>query len=71
MYKLHIRPEVMRREKMLNLCAVLVPHFKNLRANAPAALHQNQLLLLTILSTYDRIYRSGRRPRDEATRDSS
>jgi choline dehydrogenase-like flavoprotein len=40
MYQLHIRPEVMRREKMLNLCAVLVPHFKNLRANGPAVLHQ-------------------------------
>jgi choline dehydrogenase-like flavoprotein len=40
MYKLHIRPEVMRQEKMLNLCAVLVPHFKNLRANSPAVLHQ-------------------------------
>jgi choline dehydrogenase-like flavoprotein len=40
MYQLHIRPEVMRREKMLNLCGVLVPHFKNLRANSPAVLHQ-------------------------------
>jgi choline dehydrogenase-like flavoprotein len=40
MYQLHIRPEVMRREKMLNICAVLVPHFKNLRANGPAVLHQ-------------------------------
>src|ERR1700693_5805560 len=40
MYQLHIRPEVMRREKMLNLCAVLVPHFKNFRANGPAILHQ-------------------------------
>jgi choline dehydrogenase-like flavoprotein len=40
MYKLHIRSEVMRREKMLNLCAVLVPHFKNLRANGPAVLRQ-------------------------------
>jgi choline dehydrogenase-like flavoprotein len=40
MYKLHIRPEAMRREKMLNLCAVLVPHFKNLRAIGPAVLHQ-------------------------------
>jgi choline dehydrogenase-like flavoprotein len=40
MYKLHVRPEVMRQEKMLNLCAVLVPHFKNLRANGPAVLHQ-------------------------------
>jgi choline dehydrogenase-like flavoprotein len=40
MYKLHIRPEVMRRERMLNLCAVLVPHFKNLRTSGPAALHQ-------------------------------
>ena len=37
---LHIRPEVMRREKMLNLCGVLVPHFKNLRANGPAVLRQ-------------------------------
>lgn len=40
MGKLHIRPHVMRREKMLNLCAVLVPHFKNLRANGRAVLHQ-------------------------------
>jgi choline dehydrogenase-like flavoprotein len=40
MGKLHIRPEVMRREKMLNLCAVLVPHFKNLRANGPAVLRE-------------------------------
>lgn len=40
MGKLHIRPEVMRREKMLNLCAVLVPHFKNLRTNGSAVLHQ-------------------------------
>ena len=40
MGKLHIRPEIMRREKMLNLCAVLVPHFKNLRSNLPAVLRQ-------------------------------
>jgi hypothetical protein len=40
MYQLHIRPEGMRREKILNLCAVLVPHFKNLRASGPAVLHQ-------------------------------
>ncbi len=40
MFKLHIRPEVMRREKMLNLCAVLVPHFKDLRSNSLAVLHQ-------------------------------
>jgi choline dehydrogenase-like flavoprotein len=37
---LRIRPEVMRRQKMLNICAVLVPHFKNLRANGQAILHQ-------------------------------
>jgi len=37
---LHIRPEVMRREKMLNLCGVLVPHFKTLRDNSPAILRQ-------------------------------
>jgi choline dehydrogenase-like flavoprotein len=37
---LRIRPDVLRREKILNLCAVLAPHFKNLRANAPAALRQ-------------------------------
>jgi choline dehydrogenase-like flavoprotein len=37
---LHIRPEVMRREKMLNLCGVLVPHFKTLRDNRSATLHQ-------------------------------
>jgi hypothetical protein len=36
MYQLRIRPEVIRKEKMLNLCAVLVPHFKN----GPAILHQ-------------------------------
>ena len=40
MFKLHIRPEVMRREKMLNLCAVMVPHFKDLRSNGRAILHQ-------------------------------
>ena len=37
---LHIRPEVMRREKMLNLCGVLVPHFKTLRDNGSATLRQ-------------------------------
>ena len=37
---LQIRSEVMRREQMLNLCAVLVPYFKNLRASGPAVLHQ-------------------------------
>jgi choline dehydrogenase-like flavoprotein len=37
---LHIRPEVMRRQKMLNLCGVLVPHFKTLRDNSPATLRQ-------------------------------
>jgi len=40
MYILHIRPDVMRREKMLNLCGVLVPHFRNFRANSPAVIHQ-------------------------------
>jgi choline dehydrogenase-like flavoprotein len=35
-----IRSDVMRREKMLNLCAVLVPHFKNLRTGGPAVLHE-------------------------------
>jgi hypothetical protein len=30
----------MHREKMLNLCAALVPHSKNLRAAGPAVLHQ-------------------------------
>jgi choline dehydrogenase-like flavoprotein len=40
MFKLHIRPEVMRREKMLNLCAVVVPHFKDLRSSGRAILHQ-------------------------------
>jgi choline dehydrogenase-like flavoprotein len=40
MFKLHIRPEVMRREKMLNLCAVLVPYFKDLRSNGGPVLHQ-------------------------------
>jgi choline dehydrogenase-like flavoprotein len=39
-FQLHVRPEVMRREKMLNLCAALVPHFKNLRAHGPTVLHQ-------------------------------
>jgi choline dehydrogenase-like flavoprotein len=37
---LHIRQDEVRREKMLNLCAVLVPHFKNLRANSTAVLRQ-------------------------------
>jgi choline dehydrogenase-like flavoprotein len=37
---LHIRPDELRREKMLNLCAVLVPHFKSLQANSTAVLHQ-------------------------------
>ena len=37
---LRIRPDVMRRERMLNHCAVLVPAFRNLRANGPAVLHQ-------------------------------
>jgi choline dehydrogenase-like flavoprotein len=37
---LHIRPDELRREKMLNLCAVFVPHFKSLRANRTAVLHQ-------------------------------
>jgi choline dehydrogenase-like flavoprotein len=37
---LRIRPDVLRQEKILNLCAVLAPHFKNFRANAPAVLHQ-------------------------------
>jgi choline dehydrogenase-like flavoprotein len=40
MGQLHVRPAVMRRERMLNLGAVLRPHFKNLRASAPAALRQ-------------------------------
>jgi choline dehydrogenase-like flavoprotein len=40
MYELHVRPEVMRREKMLNLCGVLVPHFRNLRTNSRAVFHQ-------------------------------
>jgi choline dehydrogenase-like flavoprotein len=39
-FQLHVRPEVMRQEQMLNLCAVLVPHFKNLRAHGPAVFHQ-------------------------------
>jgi choline dehydrogenase-like flavoprotein len=39
-FQLHIRPEVLRREKMLNLCAALVPHFKNLRATGATGLHQ-------------------------------
>jgi choline dehydrogenase-like flavoprotein len=37
---LHIRPDEVRREKMLNLCAVLVPHFRNLRSNSTAVLRQ-------------------------------
>jgi choline dehydrogenase-like flavoprotein len=40
MYILRIRPEVIRAEKMLNLGAVLVPHFRNFRANSPAIIHQ-------------------------------
>ena len=37
---LRIRPEVMRREKILNVCAVLAPHFKNLGAHKIAFLRQ-------------------------------
>jgi choline dehydrogenase-like flavoprotein len=33
MGKLRLREEVMRRERLLNSCAVLVPHFRNLRSN--------------------------------------
>jgi choline dehydrogenase-like flavoprotein len=55
---LHIRPEVMRREKMLNICGVLVPHFKNLRANGPAVLRQllvrGPRFLTRVLSTEHR-----------------
>jgi choline dehydrogenase-like flavoprotein len=64
---LHIRPDVMRREKLLNLCAVLVPHFKNLRANSPAILHQlawrGPRLLRRLLSAEHRSTpRAGRQP---------
>ena len=37
---LRIRPDVMRREKMLNVCAALAPHFKNLRASKFAFVRQ-------------------------------
>ncbi len=37
---LHLRPEVMRREKILNACAVLAPHFKSLRASKLAFVRQ-------------------------------
>jgi choline dehydrogenase-like flavoprotein len=37
---LRIRPDVMRREKILNVCAVLAPHFKSLRASKLAFVHQ-------------------------------
>jgi choline dehydrogenase-like flavoprotein len=37
---LRIRPEVVRREKMLNVCAVLAPHFKNLRSSKLAFVRQ-------------------------------
>ena len=37
---LRLRPEVMRREKLLNACAVLVPHFGNLRWNLPAVIKE-------------------------------
>jgi choline dehydrogenase-like flavoprotein len=37
---LRIRPDVMRREKILNVCAVLAPHFKNLWASKLAFVRQ-------------------------------
>ena len=37
---LRLRPAVMRREKLLNACAVLVPHFGNLRWNLPAVIKE-------------------------------
>jgi choline dehydrogenase-like flavoprotein len=37
---LRIRQEVLRREKILNLCAVLAPHFKNLRSDKLAVVSQ-------------------------------
>lgn len=37
---LRIRPDVMRREKILNVCAVLAPHFKNLRSSKLAFVRQ-------------------------------
>ena len=37
---LHIRPDVMRREQILNACAVLAPHFKSLRTSKLAFVHQ-------------------------------
>lgn len=40
MGQLRLSSEVMRREKLLNACAVLVPHFKNLRSNLPAVIKQ-------------------------------
>jgi choline dehydrogenase-like flavoprotein len=43
MHILHIRSEVMRREKMLNLCAVLVPHLKDFWSNRWPIFHQVML----------------------------
>jgi choline dehydrogenase-like flavoprotein len=40
MGQLRLQSEVMRREKLLNACAVLVPHFRNLRWNLPAVFEQ-------------------------------
>ena len=37
---LKLRPEVLRREKLLNACAVLVPHFRNLSWNLPAVIQE-------------------------------
>jgi choline dehydrogenase-like flavoprotein len=60
MFKLHVRPEVMRQEKMLNLCAVLVPHFKNLRTNGPAVLRQLMVRGPRFLSRFFSADRYGR-----------
>lgn len=40
MGKLHLRPEVMRREKLLNACAVLVPRLRSIGSNLPGLLKQ-------------------------------
>jgi len=38
--QLRLSEAVMRREKLLNACAVIVPHFRNLRSNLPSVVKQ-------------------------------
>jgi choline dehydrogenase-like flavoprotein len=40
MGKLHLRQEVLRRDKLLNSCVVLAPHFRNLGSHLPATMKQ-------------------------------